>query len=196
MTAVWRKTRRFVLHNVLHADDTPHRIALGLGLGIFVAFTPTVGVQMIIALALAALFRANKAVCVPMVWITNPVTIIPVYAMCYRLGALLLGRVTPDANNEVQTMVGPVVEAVKTGGFAAFLEWSFWSSLGSAFMKFGSELWVGCLLVAVVAGLLGYVASYWTVSSYRQRRRQRIERRARRRAARFAKAVPVRGTSA
>lgn len=196
MTTVWRKTRRFVLHNVLHADDTPHRIALGLGLGIFIALTPTVGVQMIIALALAALFRANKAVCVPMVWLTNPVTIIPIYATCYRLGAFILGRVTPDADTEVQAVIGPIVEAVNSAGWSAFLAWSFWSDLGTAFMKFGSELWIGCLIVATIAGILGYVASYWTVSSYRERRRLRIERRAQRRAARFAKAVPARGTSA
>ena len=79
VTAIWRKSRRFIVHRVLHADDTPHRIALGVAAGLFIGLTPTVGFQMVLAVALAAALRANKVVCIPMVWITNPFTIIPIY---------------------------------------------------------------------------------------------------------------------
>ena len=80
MSDIWRRTRRFLIVKVLHANDTPHRIALGIAIGVFIGLTPTVGLQMIIALALATALRANKVVCIPMVWITNPVTLVPIYS--------------------------------------------------------------------------------------------------------------------
>lgn len=183
------------MHNVLHADDTPHRIALGLAIGTFLAFTPTVGIQMIIALALAAAFKANKVVCVPMVWITNPVTIVPIYATCYGLGAMILG--TRSSDGQTETLFSSIQAASNTGGWASLLEWSFWVNLGKTFMQFGAELWVGCLCVATVAGVLMYVIAKRAVVNHRRRRQIRLERRAQRRTTRrFAKAVPARGTSA
>mgnify|MGYP001008765280 CR=1 FL=1 len=43
---------RFFLHQVLHCDDSPHRLALGAALGTLVAFTPTIGFQMAIVVLL------------------------------------------------------------------------------------------------------------------------------------------------
>ena len=33
---IGRRVRRFVYHHLLHADDPPHRLALGVGIGVFV----------------------------------------------------------------------------------------------------------------------------------------------------------------
>ena len=57
----------------------PHRLALGL----FLAWTPAIGLQM---LAL----RANVVVGIPMVWISNPVTMGPIYLWNYLLGRKIL----------------------------------------------------------------------------------------------------------
>ena len=86
MPRVWLRTRRFLAQKVLHTDDTPHAIALGAALAVFVAFLPLIGLQTVIAIGLAALFRANKAVCVPIVWITNPFSAVPIYTACLILG--------------------------------------------------------------------------------------------------------------
>jgi len=93
----WKKTRYFFYKRVLHADDTPHRIALGAGVAMLVAFSPTVGFQTVIAIALATLLRANKVVCIPIVWITNPLTILPIYGACWDLGRTLM--IAPAAGN-------------------------------------------------------------------------------------------------
>ena len=85
----WR-VRRFVLRSLLHTDDPPHELALGVAIGVFVTFTPTVGFQMVLTVFLAWLLRANKAVGVPIVWITNPATIIPIYYSCYVVGRSML----------------------------------------------------------------------------------------------------------
>ena len=38
----------------------------------------------------AWLFRANKAVGIPIVWVSNPATIVPIYYMCYWIGRTAL----------------------------------------------------------------------------------------------------------
>lgn len=68
---------------------SPEAIALGLALGMSVAFTPTIGFQIVIAAALATIFKVSRPAAVAAVWITNPATIPPVYAFTYWVGSLL-----------------------------------------------------------------------------------------------------------
>ncbi|MDA1054245.1 MAG: DUF2062 domain-containing protein [Planctomycetota bacterium] len=84
--SAWRKCRRFVLHSVLHTDDPPARLALGAAIGMFFMFTPTFGFQMLLVVFVAWLLRANKAVGLPIVWISNPATMIILYYPCYYIG--------------------------------------------------------------------------------------------------------------
>ena len=86
------KSRRFVFHNMLHCDDPPHRIALGVAIGMFFTLTPFIGVQMVLVVGAAWLLRANKVVGIPLVWISNPATFVPIFYPCYVIGRTLLGR--------------------------------------------------------------------------------------------------------
>ena len=65
---------------------SPEAIAGGVAIGMFVAFTPTIGFQMVIAAFLATLLRANRPVAVAMVWLTNPFTAPPVFIATYWVG--------------------------------------------------------------------------------------------------------------
>jgi len=67
----------------------PRDIALGLSLGLFIAMTPTLGFQMIIAVFFASLFKWNKISAVIGVWITNPVTAPFIYSFSYFVGLKL-----------------------------------------------------------------------------------------------------------
>lgn len=60
-----------------------------LALGVFVAFVP-VPFQMVLAAFGAILFRVNILIAVPCVWLSNPLTMPPLYLFCYLVGAELL----------------------------------------------------------------------------------------------------------
>ena len=60
-------------------------------MGMWVALTPTVGVQSLMVTSLALPMRANLPVSLVMCWITNPLTLVPFYFSYYWLGTLLLG---------------------------------------------------------------------------------------------------------
>ena len=59
-------------------------------IGVFCAFLPIPG-QMVVAALLALWLAANLAVSVGLVWLTNPVTMPPIFYSTYKLGAWILG---------------------------------------------------------------------------------------------------------
>ena len=175
MSGIWRTTRKFVYRRILHADDTPHRIALGVGLATFVAFTPTIGLQTVIALGLAALLGANKAVCLPFVWITNPLTLGIIYWPCWRLGAAFMRNKSVADQTAVMHKLHSYSDPV-VGFWGGLFSYDFWAGLARLMLDLGTELWLGCILVGVVFGGTFYLATKWTVEAYRTRRQERMMR--------------------
>ena len=165
---IGREIERFVVYRILHADDTPHRLALAVALGIFVAWTPTLGFQMVLVIALASLLRVNRLVGVPLVWISNPLTVAPVYYPSYLLGRFLLGRFTHHPAMNYEQLSAMVANFRSFGYIVAHLfRGEFWRELIHLLVNVGVELWVGSLIVATVLGVISYVVSYKVIVWYR-----------------------------
>ncbi|MCA9145369.1 MAG: DUF2062 domain-containing protein [Planctomycetales bacterium] len=154
----WRKARHFVLHSVLHTDDPPGRLALGAAIGVFFAFTPTFGIQMLLVVFAAWLLRANKAVGLPVVWISNPATMMLIYYPCYVVGCTILGRESIDSRWWTDLSTPP------TGWWPAIK--FYWSHL----MEVATPLWLGCLIAATILAILTYYFTYHLICAYRLRR--------------------------
>lgn len=158
---VLNRLRRFFVYRVLSLDDTPHRIALGVAIGIFVTWTPTIGFQMILTVALAWLLRANKLVGVPFVWISNPFTLVPIYGPNFLLGSWLLGgqytwRQFDRAFHQAMAFHGVWYERVQ----------AWWHAIWPIFMP----LWLGSFLVGILLAILAYVLVYRAVLLFRLQR--------------------------
>jgi hypothetical protein len=63
----------------------------GVAVGLFVALLP-LPFQMIIAAGIAILGSVNLPISVALVWITNPLTMGPLFYFNYRVGSFLLGE--------------------------------------------------------------------------------------------------------
>ena len=85
---------RYLLRAILMLDGSPHSIALGTAIGMFIALTPTVGIQMLIVIGFAflvrPLFRFNKMAALMTVYISNPLTVVPLYWFNYKVGTIFL----------------------------------------------------------------------------------------------------------
>ena len=66
-----------------------------MAVGVFCAFMP-IPFQMLLAAIAAVIFRVNILIAVPVVWISNPITIPPMFYFCYSVGAWFLGTETHD----------------------------------------------------------------------------------------------------
>ena len=149
----WARIRRFVLVNMLHANDPPHQLALGAAIGVFVAVTPTVGLQMGLVLLLAWLLGANKVVGLPIVWVTNPATIVPIYYSCYFVGRKLLGQ-----------------EGIGREWWAELQGRHNFSFYWTKLLDVATPLWVGCLVCGFALAYPAYYFTYVMVRQYRMKR--------------------------
>lgn len=178
----WRWIRRVVIYRILHVDDTPHRIAMGVAVGLFVGASPLIGLHMLLALMLGTLVKANRAVCLVAVWVSNPATFLPIISFNWVVGQAVWPRSPLQNPVEVKLRLSQVLGA--TEGISAFVSHvfsvKFWAALLQLFWELGAELWIGSLLVGVVAAAAGYFLTRRAVIWRRILRRLRRERLARR----------------
>ena len=83
---------RAAFRRLLAIDDPPERTALAFSIGVFIAFSPFLGLHTVAATLVAFLFRFNKIAIYSGTFINNPpLTLIPIIALSYAVGALVLG---------------------------------------------------------------------------------------------------------
>ncbi len=133
--------------------------SIAVAVGVFCAFIP-VPFQMLIAAACSIWLRANILVAVPVVWVSNPFTIGPLFYVCYLFGVELLGLEPKGFDFELST------------------RWLI-DSLG--------EIWQPFLLGCFVLGLFSATASFvlvrtlwhWYILNHIRARARRIHNRRR-----------------
>lgn len=84
------RVRRW-LRFILHTDDTPSRAALAFAVGVFIAWTPVLGLHTLIGLGIAFLFGLNRVAVVAGTFVNNPWTIVPIYTSSAAIGSFLTG---------------------------------------------------------------------------------------------------------
>lgn len=137
---------RLWLRALLMLDGTPHQIALGAAIGMFVALTPTVGIQMALVLLIAMLtrsfFKFNKMAAIIAVYVSNPLTVVPLYWFNYKIGTIYFpSTITKD-------------EFAQLFEYHGLHEW--WQSMTRLFVDLGVPLLTGSFIVATIGGLVTY----------------------------------------
>jgi uncharacterized protein len=155
------------LHQLMHwlvgLRGSPEAIARGIAIGLFVAFTPTIGLQLILAAALATLLGASRAAAIVPVWITNPVTIPPIYGFTYMVGSWFFPG--PPANRMAEVLSGLVTRLRKL---------EFWDIIDQvrAVMALGRDifipLWIGGVVVGLTVALVVYFPAVVVVRRSRE----------------------------
>ena len=161
---------RRMLRALGKATGTAHQIALGVAIGFFVAWLPIVGIQMVVSVIICGIFRANKVVPIFPVWITNPVTMVPIYSFNYWVGWIFVGGPPlADLAAVLKTMISAPAPTPEMGRFAAW-----WSGVRHAFhelLAMGWDmqipLWLGCTIVGLALAVPSYYISYKFVDSFR-----------------------------
>ncbi|MGM0480501.1 MAG: DUF2062 domain-containing protein [Pseudomonadota bacterium] len=123
--------------SLLHDANLWHlnrRSASGaFAVGLFTAFIP-VPFQMVVAAAAAIPFRVNLPLSVGLVWVSNPVTMPPMFYLCYRLGNWML--------------------AAPPHPFTFELSWQW---LAESVSTIGPSLLLGCLVMGTAASVISYL---------------------------------------
>jgi uncharacterized protein (DUF2062 family) len=123
-----------------------------VAVGLFIAFMP-IPFQMVPAAALAIMLRLNLPLAVVMVWVTNPFTMPPLFYLCYKVGAWILGSVDHEL------------------AFA----WS-WEWFRKGLVRVWEPFLLGCSVVGSLSALAGYFGTRalwrWHVITQWERRKK------------------------
>lgn len=142
-----------VFGDALHNPNLWHfnrrSVANATAIGLFCAFLP-VPFEMLVAALGAIWFGGNLPLAVAWVWVSNPVTWIPLYTPAYLLGSWILDKPAAPAHH---VNMHVLIESL-------------------------AALWVGCLILGVVAGAAGYLIVH---GLWRLKIRSHLAERARRR---------------
>jgi len=138
--------------NLFHLNR--HSVSVAFFIGLFTCFLPIPG-QMIIAAFMAFYLRGNLPLCFALVWLSNPLTIPPIFYLTYKLGSWMLQ--TPEID------------------FTIDLSW-YWFS--TEFSKLWLPLITGSLFCAIFFGCLGYLSiqAFWrwhVISNWEKRKLRR-----------------------
>ncbi len=114
-------------------------VSLAFAIGLFAAWIPTPG-QMAIAAVAAFYFRANLPISVALVWITNPLTMPPMFYFAYIVGLFALGDTLPGDEFEFNL-----------------------ESILSSLSEIGGPFLFGCFILGVISSIIGYfgIRLFW-----------------------------------
>src|SRR5687768_7038822 len=135
---------RASIRRLLAIDDPPERTALAFSIGVFITFSPILGLHTVIATVLAFLFRFNKVAIYVGTYINNPFTLVPIIIVSYGIGAFIMGRPLriPEERMELLKHPHPL-----TGSYYRQLFTTSWY-LVEPFAVGGMALSVVCSLVS------------------------------------------------
>jgi uncharacterized protein len=143
-------------HELLHLDDPPRRLAVALAVGVFVSCTPFWGLQTVLAIAIAAVFRLNRAATVLGTWLNLPWFAPIVYGAAIKIGLL----VAPGLREADAASLDLLLRDPSALSWDAAWSWLRGSSL---------PLLVGSTIVGLVAGCATFAIA---LTALARRRRQ------------------------
>jgi uncharacterized protein (DUF2062 family) len=136
-----------LLSDYLHDPNIWHvhkrSSAGGAAIGVFCAFIPF-PIQMLSSAALAILFRMNLPIAVLFSFISNPITIPPLFFFAYRLGVNILGLQEKDVH------------------FSFSLDW-----ISNTLVHIWQPLLLGCFIMATISSITTYflIRLIWRISA-------------------------------
>ncbi len=151
---------RYIYLRIIRLRTSPHNIALGLALGVFVGALPIIPFQSVLVLALAVIFRGNKVAAFFSTFYSNVFTLAPMYYVLFLVGKFFF----PFENVQFDPSKVSMSELFDAG----------WQ----VFMV----MMAGGVLVGIPLGIAAYFAGYYGIKRYRVRKAlRRLKRQARRR---------------
>ncbi|MCD6499556.1 MAG: DUF2062 domain-containing protein [Deltaproteobacteria bacterium] len=134
---------------LLEHQGSPHAVALGFAIGVFVAFTPTVGFQMVIGATIAHFLKANRVIAAALAWITNPITVAPIYYFNYRVGLFFVGGDVGQGKEFIDS-----ITHISIWRFDSFM--STMSDMLHHFAGIAGVLWLGSMIVGAIGAAISY----------------------------------------
>jgi uncharacterized protein (DUF2062 family) len=129
-------------------NETPERLALAFALGVFLTFTPLVGLHIVLGFAVAFLFGLNRVAMLFGLFVNNPWTLVPYYTAATYFGGWLIGF---PKGSEMPDFV-----------WSQFWAGDFWLQLGQRW-RLLLPMALGSTILAVLCAALSYPLALYAI---------------------------------
>ena len=187
----WSRGLEYMGHRVRRIPDTPHKIAIGAAMGVFMVFSPLFGLHILLAMFLAYLLRGNVLAALITTWFGNPVTYPFVAAGSLKLGTVILGNTAKERSGDSVMLL---FEHAMGGIWSLIKSWfGFGEANSDGLSIFFYDIFlpylIGGIILGAVFATLMYFVSKPLIGIYQMKRREQMaERRQRRLQARQSEA--------
>jgi len=153
---------RAAFRRLLAIDDPPERTALAFSIGVFIAFSPFLGLHTILATLIAFVFRFNKVAIYTGTFLNNPpLTLVPIIVASYAVGAFFMGRPLRIPPEGVELLKNP---HLLTADYYRLIFVQSWYLV--------KPFALGGILLSVVCSLIAYPLTLRALRAYRGRKAQ------------------------
>ena len=151
---------RAAFRRLLAIDDPPERTALAFSIGVFIAFSPFLGLHTIMATFIAFLFKFNKIAIYTGTFVNNPpLTLVPIIVASYAVGAFFLGRPLEIPAEGLELFKNPHI-----------FSGDYYRRLFVESLNILEPFALGGMLLSFVCSLIAYPITLRALRAYRRRK--------------------------
>ncbi|MEI4485130.1 DUF2062 domain-containing protein [Frigidibacter sp. MR17.14] len=175
----WLRAATYTWYRLRRLPDRPHRIARGVGAGIFISFTPLFGAHFFGGGILAWIIGGNVLAALVGTFVGNPVTFPFIAYVSMRLGGWMLGI---DAEMRFHRLVAAFSHATQDlwDNFLALFagEAMHWSGLKLFYDNVFLPYMLGGCVLGLIAAVAGHYLTLPVIAAYQKRRTKKLRERA------------------
>ena len=163
----WGRSVRYIFLRLKRVPSSPHRIALGAAIGVFAVFTPFLGIQLIIAGAIALMLRGSILASFLASFVGNPLTYPVIWFATFNLGNVLLGQAATGRLVDLRARLEAFGDNLVSGAPNAIVD-----ALGNIWPII-KPMAVGALPLGIFAACVAYVGVRWLIGAPQVRKGER-----------------------
>ena len=130
-------------YQLILAREAPKRIASGIAIGVFIAWSPLLGIHTVLCILLAFIFRASKTASILGSLLCNPITIPFIFFIDYEVGILICNLLKINYSHMLLSDFKNV-----------------------DLLKTGMEVFVPALIGSVILGIINAIPAYFLSKIY------------------------------
>ena len=151
---------RAAFRRLLAIDDPPERTALAFSIGVFIAFSPFLGLHTIMATFIAFVFKFNKIAIYTGTFLNNPpLTLVPIIVASYAVGAFFLGQPIEIPAEGLELLKNPHI-----------FSGDYYRRLFVESLNILEPFALGGMILSVVCSLIAYPLTLRALRAYRRRK--------------------------
>ncbi|WP_336287890.1 DUF2062 domain-containing protein [Bartonella sp. CB60] len=155
----------YMRKRILRISATPHKVALGFAVGIFLACSPLLGVHIILAIVFSWILRGNFAAAIIGTVFSNPLTFLFIVMVDYKIGYLCLSLFS-DVNEISLSQIRALFDGLTLSN-ASLLFKDAWNSIMMPMI-------IGGVFLGFILGSFSYIGVYRAITRFQQKRYQKI----------------------